>query len=149
MKFVYDLGIASMVGLFVVLVVWYSLSRNLLIGPIILLIGIIPMFSGKIRGIEIKRMVPDMIFGTIDTGLLVIAALIGAKHFGVIGAVVGGSVGDALTDGIAGFFEGGIAEFLRKHGIEEARTAISSSMGKMAGCLYGSGFVLTIVSILS
>lgn len=59
-------------------------------------------------------------FGAIDTGILGIAALIGANFAGVLGAVVGGAVGDAITDGFAGIFEGKTAEFLRRHGIEEA-----------------------------
>jgi hypothetical protein len=52
-------------------------------------------------------------------------------------------VGDAITDGISGLFEGKMAEWLRKHNIEEARTPLSSSMGKMSGCLLGVGIVLT------
>ncbi len=52
--------------------------------------------------------------------------------------------GDALSDAIAGFFEGSIAEWLRKQGIEESREAVTTALGKMAGCLLGSGFVLSI-----
>lgn len=62
----------------------------------------------------------------------------------MLGAIVGGAVGDAITDGLAGLLEGRIAEYLRKHGIEEARTPLSSSMGKMSGCLIGIGITLTI-----
>jgi hypothetical protein len=61
----------------------------------------------------------------------------------VAGAIAGGIIGDAITDAIAGFFEGSIAEWLRKKGIEESREAITTSLGKMAGCLLGSGIVLT------
>jgi len=53
-------------------------------------------------------------------------------------------VGDAITDAIAGFFEGSIAEWLRSKGIEESRTALGSACGKMTGCLFGSGVVLTV-----
>jgi hypothetical protein len=49
---------------------------------------------------------------------------------------------------IAGFFEGSIAEWLRERGIEEARTELGSALGKMSGCLLGSGFVLTIALLL-
>jgi len=39
---------------------------------------------------------------------------------------------------------------LRRHGIEETRTPLSASMGKMSGCLFGVGIVLTIAwSILN
>ena len=68
----------------------------------------------------------------------------------MIGAIVGGAVGDSITDGFAGLFEGRMAEYLRKLGIQESRTPLSSSMGKMSGCLIGVGIVLTIAwSILS
>lgn len=73
-----------------------------------------------------------------------IAVLIGASFAGVLGAIVGGAIGDAITDGLAGIFEGRVAEHLRAHGIEEARTPLSSSMGKMSGCLIGVGITLTV-----
>lgn len=60
------------------------------------------------------------------------------------GAIAGGIIGDAVTATIAGFFEGSISESLRKKGIEESREAIITSLGKMTGCLIGSGVVLTI-----
>jgi hypothetical protein len=37
-----------------------------------------------------------------------------------------------------------MAEYLRKLGIQESRTPLSSSMGKMSGCLIGVGIVLTV-----
>jgi hypothetical protein len=37
-----------------------------------------------------------------------------------------------------------MAEYLKEHGIEASRTPLSSSMGKMSGCLLGVGIVLTI-----
>jgi hypothetical protein len=67
--------------------------------------------------------------------------------YGAAGAVAGGVIGDALTDSIAGFFEGHIAEWLRSRGFEESREAVTTSLGKMSGCLLGSGFVLTIALI--
>ena len=62
-----------------------------------------------------------IVFGAIDTGFLGVAALIGASFAGILGAIVGGAAGDAITDGFAGLFEGKMAEYLRKHGIKEAR----------------------------
>ncbi|GAH09756.1 unnamed protein product, partial [marine sediment metagenome] len=67
-----------------------------------------------------------------------------ANYGGVIGAIVGGAVGDSVTDGFAGIFEGKVSEYLRRHGIDEARTPVSSSLGKMSGCLIGIGITLTI-----
>ena len=79
----------------------------------------------------------------IDTSILGVAALIGASFAGVLGAIIGGAVGDAITDGIAGLFEGKVASVLRRHGVEEAGTPLSSSTGKMSGCLLGIGITLT------
>lgn len=86
-------------------------------------------------------------FGAIDTGLLTKPTLWGGITFGVAGAVAGGVIGDALTDGIAGCFEGSIAKWLREKGIEESREPITSSLGKTAGCLFGSGLILSLALI--
>jgi hypothetical protein len=116
-----------------------------LYGPFVLGMTVVPIVGAMLARLELKRLVPDFVFGAVDTGLLTFAALIGAAGFGIMGAIVGGVVGDAITDAIAGFFEGGIAEWLREHGIDESRTAVGSACGKMAGCLFGSGTVLTLV----
>ena len=71
--------------------------------------------------------------------------MIGANFAGVLGAIVGGAAGDAITDGFAGLWEGRVAQYLRKHGIREARTPLSTSMGKMVGCFLGIGTLLTLV----
>lgn len=124
-------------------VVW-SMQKIKLIGPVIIILGFVPWIPLKIFGRSIRSCGADIVFGAIDTGILGIAALIGASLAGVLGAIVGGAVGDAITDALAGLFEGKVAQYLRKHGIEEARTPLSSSMGKMSGCLLGVGIVLTI-----
>ncbi|MFQ5917637.1 MAG: hypothetical protein ACE5I0_07495, partial [Candidatus Binatia bacterium] len=80
--------------------------------------------------------------------LLTIPAIWGGISFGVAGAIAGGVIGDALTDGVAGFFEGGIATWLREKGIEESREPITTALGKMAGCLFGSGLVLSMALFL-
>jgi len=89
---------------------------------------------------------PDIVFGLIDNGVLAILAVIGAEIAGVAGAIIGGVVGNSITDGIAGVFEGHIAERLREKKISEERTMVGSSIGKMAGCLLGAGFVLIIAN---
>lgn len=128
----------------VISVVCFVIYNKPLIGPVLIALGFLPWIPLKISGRSIKSTGSDIIFGAIDTGLLGIAALIGASFAGTLGAIVGGAVGDAITDAIAGLFEGKIAETLRKYGIEEARTPLSSSMGKMSGCLLGVGIILTI-----
>lgn len=67
--------------------------------------------------------------------MLIIPAIIGAELFGAVGALAGAVVGNAVSDGIAGLFEGSISEWLHARGIDETRTMIGSSLGKMSGCL--------------
>lgn len=128
----------------IVSVISFAIRETRLIGPAIILLGFIPWIPLKLSGRTISSAGADMVFGAIDTGILGIAALVGASFAGVLGAIVGGAVGDSITDGFAGLFEGRMAEYLRRHGIEEARTPLSSSMGKMSGCLMGVGIILTI-----
>ena len=132
------------ISLVVVGAISYTIHNSKLIGPTIILLGLIPWIPLRLSGRTITSTGADIIFGAIDTGILGILALIGASFAGVLGAIVGGAVGDSITDGFAGLFEGRVAEYLRKHGIEESRTPLSSSMGKMSGCLIGVGIVLTI-----
>lgn len=135
-----SLAIISVVIISVISFVIYSYR---LIGPLLILMGLIPWLPIKLSGRTIRSTGADIVFGAVDTGILGIAALIGANFAGVLGAIVGGAIGDSITDGLAGIFEGSAAEYLRAHGIEEARTPLTSSMGKMSGCLMGVGITLT------
>jgi len=116
-----------------------------LIGPTLLMLGLLSLIPLRLFGRSIKSCSADIIFGAIDTSFLGVAALIGASFAGALGAVVGGTAGDAITDGFAGLWEGKIAQYLREHGVKEARTPLSASMGKMAGCFLGIGVLLTLV----
>jgi hypothetical protein len=124
------------------------LQRQWPVGPLVLGATVIPLLGLSFARRSFKRAIPDVVFGTLDTGLLVVPALWGGMLFGVAGAVVGGVIGDALTDGVAGFAEGGIAEWLRDHGIEESREPITTALGKMTGCLLGSGITLSVALLL-
>ncbi len=143
-------GVASaftsliVIGAIIVSVVSLTIHRLNLIGPMLILLGFVPWIPVKVSGRTIRSAGADMVFGAIDTGFLGIAALIGASLAGVLGAIVGGAVGDSITGGMAGIFEGRMAEKLRERGIDEARTPLSASMGKMSGCLIGVGIVLTV-----
>jgi len=106
------------------------------------------LIAAELARLEMKRLTPDIAFGVIDTGLLTIFALLGGHLYGVLGAVVFGVVGDSVTDGIAGFFEGGVAVWLRGKGIEESRLPLGSGLGKLCGCLLISGIVLTAATLL-
>ncbi len=137
----------SVWGIIVALIGVAILQYRLPIGPIVFFIAFIPLLGLFFAKCSFKGALPDLIFGAIDTGLLTIPALWGGTLFGVAGAIAGGVIGDALTDGIAGFFEGGIAQWLRKKGIEESREPVTTGLGKMAGCLLGSGVVLSAALI--
>jgi len=125
-----------------------TLQYRLPIGPIVLGLGIIPLLGLLVARRSLTGAIPDLVFGAIDTGLLTIPALWGGILFGVAGAIAGGVIGDAITDAIAGFFEGSIAEWLRNRGIEESREAVTTALGKMSGCLLGSGTVLSVALML-
>jgi hypothetical protein len=131
-------------GLIIAVVGYITLDKKLPVGPIVFVLGFLPIFALVLVKRQIKSAIPDLIFGSIDTGLLTIPALVGGTFFGVAGAITGGVIGDALTDGIAGFFEGSISTWLREKGIDESREPVMTSLGKMAGCLLGSGLVLSI-----
>ncbi|HAM88490.1 MAG: hypothetical protein US83_C0004G0103 [Candidatus Falkowbacteria bacterium GW2011_GWC2_38_22] len=98
--------------------------------------------------VKLKTVLPDIFFGLIDNGILAILAIFGGHFGGVAGAIIGGVVGNAITDGIAGIFEGHMAEKLRERFIPEERTMLKSAVGKMAGCLLGAGVVLAVNSIV-
>ncbi len=143
-KAIYVIAVSLPVAMIGILI----LKNHLPMGPMVLAMTIIPLLGLLIAKRSIKRAIPDLIFGAVDTGLLTIPALIGGITFGVAGAIAGGVIGDALSDGIAGFFEGSIAEWLREKGIEESRESVTTALGKMAGCLVGSGLVLTLALVV-
>lgn len=74
-------------------------------------------------------------------------AIFGGHFGGIAGAILGGVVGNAITDGIAGIFEGYIAEKFDGHDISNHRSMLKSAVGKMSGCLLGSGVVLVVAGI--
>jgi len=117
------------------------------IGFVIFGLGILCLISLIPFKISIRTIWPDIVFGLIDNGILAILAIFGGKIAGVVGAVIGGVVGNAITDGIAGIFEGYMAEKIRKKNIPDQRTMLGSAVGKMAGCLLGAGVVLIIANL--
>ena len=138
----------TILGIVVAVIGVITLRNRFPIGPIVLVLSAVPLGGLLLTRRPLVGAVPDFIFGALDTGLLTIPALWGGLLFGVAGAIAGGVIGDALTDGIAGFIEGGIAEWLREQGIEESREPVTTSLGKMTGCLLGGGLVLTIALLL-
>ena len=80
---------------------------------------------------------------------MIFAAVLGGAYAGVAGAIIGGAAGNTITDGMGGLFEGHIAEHQRKYKIDNLRTAMSTMLGKMTGCLFGAGTGLIIVWLIS
>lgn len=132
--------IAAVSGLFVKNTQWIGFV--LIILALLCIVSLIP-FKIKLRSIQ-----PDIVFGLIDNGILAILAIFGGHFAGVAGAIIGGVVGNAITDGIAGIFEGYSAEKLRIQLIPEERTMLKSAVGKMAGCLLGAGIILVIANLI-
>lgn len=127
----------------------FFISDAKIIGWAVLALGLFCLVSLEFFKIPIKNVWPDITFGLIDNGILAILAVIGGSIAGVAGAIIGGVVGNAITDGIAGVFEGHMAEQLRESNISESRTMLGSSVGKMAGCLIGAGMVLIVANLLN
>ena len=120
----------------------FFIENSKLIGFVLIGLSILCVVSLIPFGIKAKSLQPDIIFGIIDNGILAVMAIIGGQLAGVAGAIIGGVVGNSITDAIAGVFEGYSAERLRTSNINEERTVLRSAVGKMAGCLLGAGVVL-------
>jgi hypothetical protein len=130
----------------IILILGFFVEYKPLIGPIFIILGIltlIPIWVGE--KFHLSSSFSDILFGFIDNGIFIIAAIIGADLAGVLGAIVGGAVGNSISDAIGGIFEGKFADWMKKKGIPQERMALYSSIGKLAGCLFGAGFILLIV----
>ena len=92
-----------------------------------------------------KALLPDLVFGVVDNGLLVIGAIIGADIGDVFGAVLGAALGNAVSDFVGGYFEGSVAEWLARKGIEHKDTKWKSATGKFVGCMLCVPFVLLVI----
>jgi len=138
------------VSIVVVAVAYYFIFDKKLIGPLFLLMGLGNLIFMQIMQVHLKFIYPDLAFGFMDNGVMVFAAIIGGTLGGVTGAIVGGVAGNTITDGLGGFFEGYIAEKqIEKTKFESKRKMLSGSLGKMTGCMFGAGFSLTIIWLIS
>lgn len=135
-------------SIIVIAVSMYFVFDKKLIGPAFLGLGLISLLFLKIFNIKLMSVYPDIIFGIIDNGVLVFAAVIGGTYAGVAGAIIGGAAGNTITDGLGGLFEGHIAENQRKYKIDNLRTSLSTMLGKMVGCLFGAGAGLILVWLI-
>jgi hypothetical protein len=127
--------IVILLSIFVAFIAFYAMRLGRFSSIVIFAMGLVPILISYFLKIDLKRMIPDIIFGVTDNLLLIIPAIIGAELFGAAGALAGAVVGNAISDAVAGYFEGNISEFLHSKGIDATRTVLGSSMGKMSGCL--------------
>jgi uncharacterized membrane protein len=125
-----------------IIIAFFSMRLGRFVSIIIFGLGLLPILTAYIFKISLKKILPDIIFGLIDNILLIIPAIIGAELFGAAGALAGAVVGNAVSDGIAGLFEGSISEWLNMKGIDSKRTLLGSSLGKMSGCLLVGIFLI-------
>ncbi len=134
--------IVILLSAFTAFIAFYSMRLGRFVSLIIFTLGFIPVLIAYFLRIDLKKMLPDIIFGITDNLVLVIPAIIGAELFGAAGALVGAVVGNAISDAIAGYFEGNLSEFLHSRGIDATRTVLGSSLGKMSGCLLVGVFLI-------
>jgi len=140
----------TLLTVIILLASYFFVAQKRIIGPIMIMLGIISILPLLLFKVPIQIFEAEILFGLIDNGFLAIFALSGAELFGISGAIVGGLVGNAITDGFAGIFEGYEWQKIKKLKIKDKRTALTVAIGKLAGCLFSGGIVLTIAwSILN
>jgi len=127
--------------------VYYS-SNLELIGFILVGLSILPLIALRMTAEKIREGISEIVFGAVNTGLITLMALGGYQLEGILGAVIGVAVGDAVTEGFSGILGGEVTEMLMKRGIKEKIDPLISSLGKMAGALLGGGIVLLIFSFI-
>jgi len=141
-KKVMETIIVLLLSVFVSFIAFYSMRLGKFVSLIIFAMGFIPILIAYFLKIDLKKILPDIIFGITDNLILIIPAIIGAELFGAAGALTGAIVGNAISDAIAGYFEGNLSEFLHSRGIDATRTVLGSSLGKMSGCLLIGVFLI-------
>jgi hypothetical protein len=139
---VLEISTVIIICIITIIIAFFSMRLGRFVSIIIFGLGLLPILTAYIFKISLKKILPDIIFGLIDNLLLIIPAIIGAELFGTAGALAGAIVGNAVSDGIAGLFEGSISEWLNIKGIDSKRTLLGSSLGKMSGCLLVGIFLI-------
>jgi len=134
----------SFLSIIILLISYFFVDNKFLIGPILILLGLMSLSAFSLSRTKLKVLWADIVFGLIDNGMLAIFIIAGWEIFGILGAIIGGVVGNSITDGLAGIFEGYEWEKIRASKTKDNRNILSVAVGKLAGCLIGAGLVLTI-----
>ena len=137
----------SILSVIIGVVIYFSSSLNQ-IGLILIALSFLPLISLKLTGEKIKESISEIVFGAFNTGLITLMAIGGYQLEGILGAVIGVAVGDAITEGFSGILEGEVADIMIRYKIKEKIDPLISSLGKMSGALLGGGIVLLIYSLL-
>jgi len=148
MKNKFVLSVLNIIALCVIIfaVSVYFADKSVWMGYVLVFLALVCIVSLRLFRINLKSIVPDVLFWLIDNGILAIMAIFWGHFAGVTWAILGGVVGNAITDGIAWIFEWHYAEKLRLNLIPEERTMLKSAVWKMAGCLFWAGIVLIVAS---
>ena len=128
-----------LLSIIIILTSYLLIEKKEILGPVIIGLGLLTIVPLLFMGYTIQNLKSDIIFGVIDNGILAITILAGTEILGILGAILGGLIGNAITDGIAGIWEG--HEFRKQK--NNKRTALTVASAKLAGCLLGAGIVLT------
>lgn len=134
----------ALISIIILLISYFFVNNKMIIGPVLLMLGLMSLILINLSKTTLNILWPDIIFGLIDNGILAIFIIAGLEVFGVLGAVIGGLVGNSITDGFAGLFEGYEWEKMSRLKIKDKRTILTVAIGKLSGCLIGAGLVLTI-----
>ena len=126
----------------------YFLFNKRLIGPVFIFLGFVSLLFFRFLKVDVQSAYSDIVFGATDNFILVFAAIIGGTYAGVAGAIIGGVAGNTLSDGFAGLVEGRVVEKLKRK-LDHKRTALSTMLGKVTGCLFAAGIALTIIYLIS
>ncbi len=128
---------------------YYFIDKKYAIGPVLVLLSIIPVVILKVFGKPLGSIWADFAFGSVSTGLIGLVSLTGLNIASMLGtskeaSMAGIAIANMIIIGFAGIFEGKISYMLSEKSYATERTPLGSSIGKMSGCLFGIGLVLTI-----
>ena len=132
-------------GIVIISITSFAIREKIMIGPSLIFSGLICLISLKAFRKDLKSAYPDIIYGFCDNSILVISSLLGYEILGgQFGAIIGAAVGNGISDALGGLAEGMTAKIMKKRNMLQERTAITASVGKLAGCMFGAGLVLTL-----
>ena len=86
-KRVLEIMVVALLAAFTAVVAFYSMRLGRYVSLVIFGLGGIPILLAYVLKIDLKKMLPDIIFGIIDNLILIVPAILGAELFGAAGAL--------------------------------------------------------------